>query len=107
MTGQVTSDQATSFCGPALPAGIAGPTFFVFGVAVSVEGQGEVSAFDDGSCGPLGEVGEGAVLDLAFVAKGFPEEDSGGGVAVGDGSDIHDFYVQLINSYMKENIAVT
>ena len=41
----------------------------------------------------MGEVGKGAVLNLAVLAKGFPEEEGGRGVAVGDGGDIHDFYI--------------
>jgi hypothetical protein len=55
----------------------------------------------------VGEVGEGAVLDLAVVAKGLPQEDGGRGVAVGDGGDIHDFHIQLIKSHVKDNLTVT
>ena len=37
----------------------------------------------------LGEIGEGAIFDFAPFAEGFPEEDGGGRVAVGDGGDVH------------------
>jgi hypothetical protein len=40
----------------------------------------------------VGEVGEGAVLDLAMLAIGFAEEKGGRGVAVGDSGDINDSY---------------
>src|SRR5437667_59085 len=38
---------------------------------------------------PVGEIGDGAVVDLAVFAEALAEEDSGRGVAVGDDSDIH------------------
>ena len=38
---------------------------------------------------PVGEVAEGAVLDLAVFAVAFAQEDGGRGGAVGDGGDIH------------------
>ena len=37
----------------------------------------------------MGEVGDGAVVDLAVLAEGFAEEDGGRGVAVGHDGDIH------------------
>jgi hypothetical protein len=37
---------------------------------------------------PVGEVGEGAVLDLAVLAKGLAQEDGGRGVAVGGGRSV-------------------
>ncbi len=43
----------------------------------------------DLSWGPMREVGEGAVFDLAVAAKRLAEEDSGRGVAVGDIGDVH------------------
>jgi hypothetical protein len=55
----------------------------------------------------VGEVGQGAVLNLAVVAKGFPEEDGGRGVAVGDGRDIHDFYISSYTYHVKDNIEYT
>ena len=60
----------------------------------------------DADRGPVGEVGEGAVLDLAVVAKGFAQEDGGRGVAVGDGGDIHDFCISLRSLHVKENICI-
>jgi hypothetical protein len=38
---------------------------------------------------PLGEIGDGAVVDLAIFAEAFSQEDGGWGVAVGDGRHIH------------------
>ena len=62
------------------------------GSLVELAAQQAAEGFDaDG--GPVGEVGKGAVLNLAVLAKGFPEEEGGRGVAVGDGGDIHDFYI--------------
>jgi hypothetical protein len=55
----------------------------------------------------VGEVGEGAVLDLAVLAEGFPEEDRGRGVAVGNGGDIHDFYISSYTWHVKDNLLVT
>jgi hypothetical protein len=39
--------------------------------------------------GPMGEIGDGAVVDLAVFAEALAEEDGGRGVAIGDGSDVH------------------
>ena len=39
--------------------------------------------------GPVGEVGDGAVVDLAVFAEALTEEDRGRGVAVGDDGDVH------------------
>jgi hypothetical protein len=39
--------------------------------------------------GPVGEIGDGAVVDLAVFAEAFAEEDGGRGVAIGDGGDVH------------------
>jgi hypothetical protein len=56
-------------------------------------------AFQDGAegielgGGPMGEVGEGAVADLAVEAKGLAEEESGRGVAIRDGGDVHAYIV--------------
>ena len=49
---------------------------------VELAPQQAAEGFDAGG-GPVGEVGEGAVLNLAVVAEGFPEEEGGRGVAVG------------------------
>jgi len=58
--------------------------------------------------GPVGEIGDGAVVDLAVLAEALAEEDSGRGVAIGDGGDIHvdrirdtfDEYKYIIRYYM-------
>jgi hypothetical protein len=39
--------------------------------------------------GPVGEIGDGAVVDLAILAEALTQEDSGRGVAVGDDGDVH------------------
>jgi hypothetical protein len=41
----------------------------------------------------MGEIGEGAVADLAVAAEGLAEEDGGRGVAVGDGGDVHAYII--------------
>ena len=52
-------------------------------------------AFQDGAqrvdfgLGPVGEIGDGAVVDFAVFAKALAEENSGRGVAVGDDGDVH------------------
>src|SRR5215472_4797123 len=43
----------------------------------------------DLSRGPLREISNGAVADLAVLAETFAQEDGGWGVAVGDDGDIH------------------
>jgi hypothetical protein len=61
------------------------------GGLIEVAAQGATQGFDAGRV-PVGEVGEGAVLDLAMLAIGFAEEKGGRGVAVGDSGDINDSY---------------
>jgi hypothetical protein len=64
-------------------------------------------AFQDGAesidlgGGPMGEVGKGAVADLAIETKGLAEEDSGRGVAVRDGGDVHAYIISHIYSNNK------
>jgi hypothetical protein len=53
---------------------------------------------------PIGEVGEGTVLDFALVAEGLAKEDGGRGVTVGDGSDIHVYSIVLFSSYYKFHV---
>jgi hypothetical protein len=45
---------------------------------------------------PIGEVGQGPLLDLAVLAIGFPQQDGGRRVAVGDGLDILSTYMATI-----------
>ena len=50
--------------------------------------------------GPVGEIGDGAVVDLAVLTETFAEEDSGGRVSVGDDGDVHvDIVLELFNKY--------
>ena len=49
----------------------------------------DLAQHGDGFGGELGEVGEGAGLDLAVFAVALAEEESGRGGPVGDGGDIH------------------
>jgi hypothetical protein len=39
--------------------------------------------------GPVSEIGQGAVLDLALVTEGLAQENARGRIAVGDRLDIH------------------
>ena len=41
--------------------------------------------------GPFGQVGEGALLDLAVLAEGLAEQDGGWGVPVGHAFDVHGY----------------
>jgi hypothetical protein len=55
---------------------------------VEVAAEGALEGEDAGGV-PMGEVGEGAFMNLAVKAEGLSEENGGRGVAVGDGSDVH------------------
>ena len=59
------------------------------GGLIELAPQQAAEGFDAGG-EPMREVGEGAVLNLAVMAKRFAQEDGGRGVAVRDGCDIHD-----------------
>jgi hypothetical protein len=66
-------------------------------------------AFQDGAKGidfgrgPVGEIGNGAVVDFAVFAEALAEEDGGRGVAVGDYGDVHvDRILAMIDRY-KDN----
>ena len=56
---------------------------------------------------PVGEIGQGAILDLAVLAEGFAQEEGGWGVAVGDGGDVHDFCISHTIEHVKINIHTT
>jgi hypothetical protein len=70
------------------------------------EGGGAVEDGAEGvdlSRGPVGEISESTVADLAVLAEGFAEEDGGRGVAVGDGSDVHAYSInQIIIQYNRK-----
>ena len=65
------------------------------------DGEGVVLGGDDGAAfehaaqaldvggGPVGQVAQGALTDLAVLAVGFAQQDGGGRVPVRDGFDIH------------------
>jgi hypothetical protein len=61
----------------------------------SVGGRDKGFAFEDAaqgvdlSSGPRGEIGEGALHNLAVDPGGFSEEDGRRGIPIGDGLDIH------------------
>src|SRR5208283_108147 len=76
------------------------------GGLVELPAQQTAESFNAGGR-PVRQVGDGAILDLAILPEGFAQEDGGGRVAVGDGGDIHDFYIQTISIRVKENIVFT
>jgi len=47
----------------------------------------------DLSRGPVGEISDGAVVDLAVFAEALTQEDSWRGVAVGDDGDVHVYII--------------
>ena len=55
---------------------------------IEIAAQGTAQGFDAG-WGPMGEIGEGPILDLAAFSEGLAEEHGGGRVAVGDGGNVH------------------
>src|ERR1700736_5442930 len=58
-------------------------------------------------CGPLGEIGERAVLDFTLQSEGLAQQDTWGRVPVGDGLDVHgDKYTDqnMINQGNTDNI---
>jgi hypothetical protein len=54
---------------------------------------------------PMGDVGEGAVVDLAVTAEGFAKEYGGRGVTVGYGGDVHAYMIHknIINTSLILN----
>src|SRR5262245_17482701 len=55
---------------------------------------------------PVGEIGDGAVVDFAVFAEALAEEDSGRGVAIGDNGYIHVDRVQEISYEHKRNLLI-
>jgi hypothetical protein len=50
--------------------------------------EDEAESIDLGR-GPVGKISEGLLADFRAFADGLAEEDSGRGVAIGDGFDVH------------------
>ncbi len=50
---------------------------------------------------PIGEVGQGALAGFVAFAPAFAQEDSGRGVAIGDGFDIHGSYYACLIRIVK------
>jgi hypothetical protein len=72
----------------------------VGGEVIEVAAEGAMEGLDAGGV-PVGEIGEGAFLDLAVLTKRLAEEDGGRGVTVGDGLDVHGYiisHIKLVSS---------
>ena len=70
---------------------------------VEVAAEGALEGEDAGGV-PMGEVGEGAFVNLAVEAEGLPEEDGGRGVPVGDGGDVH---VPQYHHYQGNTVSIS
>jgi hypothetical protein len=68
----------------------------------SLAAQGGTQSFD-ALDRQLGEVGEGAVLDLAVLAVGFPQQEGRSGVAVRDLGDVHEASNQTDSACVNGN----
>jgi hypothetical protein len=51
----------------------------------------------------MGDIGEGAVVDLAVESERLAEEDGGRGVAIGDGGHIHAYIISIYYMEIKLN----
>jgi hypothetical protein len=68
---------------------------------VEVAAEGALEGEDAGWV-PMGEVGEGAFMNLAVEAEGLPEENGGRGATVGNGGDIHGLIIPpLVHTYNR------
>ena len=54
---------------------------------------------------PGGDVGDGAVLDLAVFAVRLADEDGGGRGAIGDFRHVHEFSILQLNNTYMQNVA--
>ena len=52
---------------------------------------------------PMGEIGEGAVVDFAVLAEALAEKDGGRGVAVGDDGHVHVDIIRQLSLQIKSN----
>src|ERR1700736_2305369 len=53
--------------------------------------------------GPVGEVGQGALVGFVALAPALAEEDGGRGIAVGDGFDVHG---TTIHKYLRKSSTI-
>ena len=75
------------------------------GEVIEVAAEGALEGLDVGG-GPMGEIGEGAGMDLAILAEALAEEDGGWGGAIGDGGDVHVYSIsqQITESNTQNTI---
>jgi hypothetical protein len=52
----------------------------------------------------MGEIGDGAVVDLAVFAEALAQEDGGWGVAVGHDGDVHVYMISEKAQQNKHNL---
>src|SRR5437016_3078752 len=55
---------------------------------------------------PMGEIGEGAIFHFALFAEGLAEEDGRGGIAVGDGGDVHTYLLSHKYDLSRNNLTI-
>ena len=55
---------------------------------------------------PVGEVQQGALLDLASLAVAFAQQDGRGRIAIGDGFDIHGNIIAIFPAYERKKIII-
>src|SRR5579864_8652512 len=72
------------------------------GDPIELAAQGPAKRFDPFH-GPMGEVREGAVSDLAVDEKAFAQEDRGWRITVRDGVDIHAIVIETGWLHVKLN----
>ena len=56
--------------------------------------------------GPMGEIGQGAFMDLFALAAAFAQEEGRGRVAVGDGLDLHGTMLSSRNTMSRVIIII-
>jgi len=56
---------------------------------------------------PVGEIGQGTILDFAVFTVGLAKENGWGRLAIGDGGDVHADQIQQLITNVKDNITIT